>query len=156
MHKAGSSRVFNSETEKTWKTLSPYLRELGRLPSDYDCSTSSISRSDGELERVLSYAAGREAATMASTSPELLSHPGELGRAEEFAIRAQQLILQPILGHTKCNIKVTAQVIHLRRISCTAKPGCVEVKAVITSASNASVMFKFKAQNSPWYLHSMP
>jgi hypothetical protein len=108
---SGEAREFlNCETEKTWKTLSPYLRELGRLPSDYDCSTSSISRSDGELERVLSYAAGREAATMASTSPELLNHPGELGRAEEFAIRAQQLILQPILGHTKCNIKVTAQV----------------------------------------------
>ena len=100
----------NCETAKTWKTLSPYLQELGRLPSDYDCSASNISRSDGELERVLSYAVGREAATMTCASPEVLVHPGELGRAEEFAIRAQELILQPILSHTKCNIKVTAQV----------------------------------------------
>lgn len=100
----------NCETAKMWTALSPYLRELGRLPFNYDCSASNISRSDGELERVLSYAAGREAATIGGTSPAVLTHPGELGRAEEFAIQAQELMLQPILGHTTCDIKVTAQV----------------------------------------------
>ena len=80
--------ILLDETKVTVALLGPYLRALGRLPID------EVDILDKETRLVYQYAIGQEMLPSDANFYRLgLSHPGQLGRAEEFAIMTQEYLL---------------------------------------------------------------
>lgn len=78
------------QTRASSMLVQGYLQELGRLPIEY----SLESPQDKEIMQVLRYAGGNEMVHADKLGAGIMMyHPGQLARADDFAIHAQKFIL---------------------------------------------------------------
>ena len=96
----------NRQTQSSMSLLQGYLQELGRIPRKYTPEDSSYS----EFMQVLRYCGGNEMSHADATQATLLFHPGQLARADEFAVHVQKYILEATCQNEKRTIVVTANV----------------------------------------------
>lgn len=102
----GRVAFLREQTQASISLLKGYLRELGRIPRHE--STSSVSK---EMTKILRYACGNEMVHADKLGNGItMYHPGQLARADEFAVCAQRFILKNTRNHDQRSIFVTANV----------------------------------------------